>query len=170
MCKFRDFDKYEVYPDGRIFSYCTNKFLKPTITHNGYHRVYLYDNEGKRKMYFVHRIVWESVTGKPIPYGMQINHRSEVKTENFFENLELMTPKQNINYGTGIERRAKAFSKTMTNNQKRSKSVGAFKNGELVLLFPSTREAQRQGFDCGMISKCCNGKGKTHKGFEWRYL
>lgn len=171
MCKFRDFEKYEIYEDGRIYSYISKKFLKPAITHNGYQRVMLYDNEGKRKMYFVHRIVWESFTGKPIPPRMQINHRNEIKTDNrFFENLELVTPKENINYGTGIARRTKSFSKTMTNNQKHSKRVGAFKNDELVFVFPSTREAHRQGFGCGSVSKCCNGKIKTYKGFEWRFI
>ena len=88
----------------------------------------------------------------------------------FFENLELVTPKENINFGTGIARRTKSFSKKMTNNQKHSKRVGAFKNDELVFVFPSTREAHRQGFDCGSVSKCCNGKIKTYKGFTWRYI
>ena len=29
MSKFRNFEKYEVYEDGRIWSYKTNKWLKP---------------------------------------------------------------------------------------------------------------------------------------------
>ena len=171
MSKFRNYDNYDVFEDGRIWSYKTNRFLKPAITHNGYQRVMLYDNEGKRKTYLVHRIVWESFTGKQIPPGMQINHRNEIKTDNrFFENLELMTPKENINYGTGIARRTKSFSKTMTNNPKRSKQVCAYKNDELVMTFPSAREAHRQGFECGAVSKCCNGKMKTYKGFTWKYI
>lgn len=160
MCKFRNYDNYDVYPDGRIFSYYTNKFLKPKTNKNGYQVVLLYDNEGNRKMYYLHRVVYESVSGKPIPQGMQINHRSEVKTENFFENLELMSPKQNTNYGTGIARRAKT----------QSKQVGAFKNGKLVMTFASTNEAGRQGFNQQNVSDCCNGKRKNHKGYTWKYL
>ena len=158
--KFREYDNYEIYEDGRIFSYWTNKFLKPKTSKGGYQRVGLVDNEGKQKWYFVHRVVWESVTGSPIPEGMQINHISEDKTENFFENLELMSPKQNINFGTCIERRAKA----------QSKQVGAFKDDKLVMIFSSTNEAGRQGFDQGHISACCNGERNTHKGYEWRYI
>lgn len=160
MCKFRNYDNYDVYPDGRIFSYYTNKFLKPKTNKNGYQVVLLYDNEGNRKMYYLHRVVYESVSGKPIPQGMQINHRSEVKTENFFENLELMSPKQNTNYGSCIARRAKT----------QSKQVGAFKNGKLVMTFQSTQEAGIQGFTQQSVSDCCNGKRKTHKGYTWKYL
>ena len=160
--KFRNYDKYEIYEDGRIFSYWTNKFLKPITLHNGYQRVYLYDNEGKRKIYLVHRIVYETFSGEPIPSNMQINHRSEDKTDNrFFENLELVTPKQNINYGSRNERVSKALSK----------QVGAFnKNCELVMTFSSTQEAERKGFCHSAVSRCCNGKLPNYKGYTWRYL
>lgn len=166
MSKFRDFEKYEVFEDGRIWSYKTNRFLKPITNKDGYQKVNLYDNEGKIKQYFVHRIVYESVTGEPIPENLEVNHRNEIKTENFFENLNLMTRKQNNNYGTRNERAAKSN----TNNPKRSKAVGAYRNGELIMTFQSTAEAQRQGFHQGHISDCCNGKLKTHKGFEWRFI
>ena len=171
MPKFRDYDKYEVYEDGRIYSYWTNKFLKPETKKDGYQRVILTDNEGKRKRYYLHRVVYESVTGEPIPKGFEINHRSEVKTENMISNLELLSHKQNMNYGS---RNARA-SKSKTNNSKRSKSVGAFQNGELVMKFPSTREAGRQGFDQASVSECCRNcysreGNNIYKGFEWKYL
>lgn len=158
--RFRDYSKYEVYEDGRIWSYRKKKFLKPATLPNGYQVVFLYDNEGNRKMYYLHRVVYESVTGEPIPECYEINHISEDKTENFFGNLELMTPKQNINYGSGIARRAKT----------QSKQVGAYKDGNLVMTFPSTMEAQRQGFNFGNVAACCRGERKTHKGYTWRYL
>lgn len=160
MSKFRNYSKYEVFEDGRIFSYWTKKFLKPKTNKNGYQVVLLYDNEGNRKMYYLHRVVYEAVTREPIPQGMQINHRSEVKTENMISNLELMSPKQNTNYGTGIERRTKM----------QSKQVGAFKNGKLVMTFQSTQEAGRNGFNQCSVWSCCNGKRKTHKGYTWKYL
>ena len=163
---FKDFTKYEIYEDGRIWSYSRKKFLKPQTNKNGYKQVGLTDNEGKRKMYYLHRVVWESVNGSPIPEGYEINHRSEVKTENMISNLELISHKENNNYGTRNFRIAKSNT-----NGKRSKSVGAFnKNGELVMSFPSTNEARRNGFDQSAVAKCCNGKLKTHKGYTWRYL
>lgn len=167
MSKFRDFEKYEVYEDGRIYSYKRNKFLTPTTTKNGYQTVCLSDNECKQKWYKVHRVVWEAVTGKPIPSNMQINHINEDKTANFFANLELMTPKQNSNYGSRNTRIAKAKI-----NGKTSKQVGAYRNGELIFTFPSAMEAGRNGFDQGAVSACCRcaKNYKTHKGFTWRYI
>ena len=173
MSKFRDFEKYEVYEDGRIFSYYTNKFLKPQTEKNGYKRVNLYDNKGKIKRYSVHRIVYEAVTGEPIPNGLQVNHIDENKENNAFGNLNLMTPKENTNYGTGIARRAKEISKALKGiipKAKPTKQVGAFQNGQLILTFPSTAEAGRNGFKQSHIVSCCNGKRKTHKGYEWKYL
>lgn len=166
MSKFRDYDNYEIYADGRIWSYKYKKFLKPETTKDGYQRVQLYDNAGKMKHYLLHRVIYESVTGEPIPIGMQCNHISEDKTDCSFSNLNLLSPKENINWGT----RNKRSAESNTNNPKRSKQVCAYKNGELVFVFPSTREAQRQGFDSGHIAACCNGKVKTHKGYEWKYL
>ena len=166
MSKFRDFEKYDVYEDGRIWSYKSKKFLKPNTVKGGYQQVLLTDNEGKRKKYYVHRVVLEAVTGEQIPEGYEINHISEDKTENFFANLELITHKQNVNYGSRNER----IGKANTNNPKLSKAVGAFKNGELVMTFPSISEAQRQGYNLGHVYACCNCNRKTHKGYTWRYL
>ena len=173
---FRNYSKYEIHDDGRIWSYKTKKFLKPATMKNGYQRVALSDNEGNIKTYLLHRVIYEAVTGEPIPLGMQVNHIDENKENNARSNLNLMTPKQNTNWGSGIARRAKAMTnnqkllKSLTNNKKLSKKVGAFKNNELIMSFPSLSEAGRQGFNIGTISVCCNCKRKTHKGFEWRYI
>ena len=148
---FRDFKNYEVFEDGKIWSYKTNKFLKPYTEKNGYQRVWLSDNEGKQKWYYLHRVVYESVSGEPIPEGMDVNHINEDKTENFFSNLELITHKDNCNFGT----RNRRIIET------KSKQVGAFKNGELVMTFSSTQEAGRNGFDQRHISACCIDKRKT---------
>jgi antitoxin component YwqK of YwqJK toxin-antitoxin module len=162
---FKDFTKYEVYDDGRIWSYKSNKFLKPATQSNGYQTVSLSDNDGKIKNYLLHRVVYEAVTGEPIPENLQVNHISEDKTDCSFENLNLMTPKENTNYGTGIERSTDA----------RSKQVGAFKNGELIMSFSSIAEADRNGFDQGAVGKCCrncfNREGNNvYKGYEWKYI
>ena len=158
--QFRDYSNYEVYEDGRIWSYKSNKFLKPSTAKGGYQIVRLFDNECKPKWYYVHRVVYETVTCSPIPKELQCNHINEDKTDNRFCNINLLSPKQNVNWGTRNKRSAKALSK----------QVGAFKDGELVIKFSSTQEAERNGFNSGNVSKCCNGKLKHHKGFEWRYL
>jgi len=36
--------------------------------------------------------------------------------------------------------------------------------------FASAKDAERAGFSRHCISKCCNGKNKTHKGYIWRLV
>ena len=163
--KFRDFTKYEVFEDGRIYSYKSKKFLKPATRKDGYQIVSLTDNEGKQKTYYLHRVVWEAVTREQIPKGYEINHISEVKTSNMISNLELLTHKENNNYGSRNSRAAEALSK----------QVGAYKDEELVMTFPSTQEAGRQGFNEGAVAACCRNcfhreGNNVYKGFEWRYI
>ena len=59
--------------------------------------------------------------------------------------------------------------------KKRGKQVGAFKDGKLVLVFKSTKEASRQGFHQGAVSDCCrncfNREGNNvYRGYEWQYI
>ena len=169
--KFRDYSKYEVFEDGRIWSYSHKKFLKPKTEKDGYQRVHLSDNEGKLKKYLLHRVVYESVSGEPIPEGMQVNHINEDKTDCSFANLNLLSQKENLNYGSRNAR----VAKSLKNNTKISKRVGAFKDCELVMTFQSTMEAGRNGFDQSAVSACCrncyNREGNNiYKGYEWKYL
>ena len=165
--KFRDYTKYEVFKDGKIWSYSHKKWLKPVANKYGYQIVCLSDNEGKQKTYLLHRVIYETFSGEQIPNNLQCNHISEDKTDCSFSNLNLLSPKQNSNWGT----RNKRITKANTNG-KLSKAVGAFKDGKLVMTFPSKAEAGRNGFDSGSVGRCCRGvkNYKTHKGFEWRYL
>ena len=139
------------------------KILKPGLV-CGYYQVSLYKNL-KVKHYMVHRLVWEAFNGS-IPEGLQVNHINEIKTDNRLENLNLMTCKENINYGTGIERGHKKQI-----NGKRSKTVLQFDlNYNFIKEYPSTHQIERElGFDQSSICGCCNGKYKTAYGFKWKY-
>ena len=145
------------------------KILKPLKNRNGYKGVHLYKNKTS-KTYDVHRLVANAFL--PNPHNLPcVNHKDECRTNNNVENLEWCSYKYNTNFGTGNSRRSKA----MTNNQKRSKAVGAFKEGELIMTFPSTNEAGRQGFNQGNVWACCRNcylreGNNIYRGFEWRYL
>ena len=163
--KFRDYKNYEIYPDGRIWSNLRNKWMKPKANKSGYLQVNLVDNYGKKKRYTVHKIVYEAVSGKQIPKGYEINHIDEMKDNNSITNLQLLTHKQNMNFGTCSKRIAKA----------NSKKVGAYKNGELIMTFPSTKECGINGFVQSAVSACCRNcysrdGNNFYKGFQWAYI
>ena len=98
---------YEVSSEGRVRSLNYKRQYRIQVLVQNYSRKYPYVilcKDGKIKTRLVHLLVWEAFNGT-IPKGMQVNHINEIKTDNRLENLNLMTPKENINWGTGIERR-----------------------------------------------------------------
>lgn len=86
---------YAVTSCGRIWSYCSKKFLQQQVDGNGYLRVSLSYN-GKSTTFKVHRLVAEAyipnIDNKP-----QVSHKDECKTHNWVGNLEWATSKENNN-------------------------------------------------------------------------
>ena len=136
------------------------RILKPSDDCRGYLRVDLRDGS-KQKHFKVHRLVCEAFHENP-DNKPQVNHINEIKTDNRASNLEWATARENSNFGTRNERLGKA----------QSKSVGQYtRDGELVKIWPSTIEVQRQtGFSNGNISLAANGKYKQAYGFRWKYI
>lgn len=140
------------------------KILKTARDRYGYYQVGLCKNSIEKK-YLVHRLVWIAFNGT-IPEGLQVNHINEVKTDNRLSNLNLMTAKENLNYGTRNERAGKVLK-----NGKKSKPVLQFTlDNILVKEYSSIMQAEREtGFSNSYISACCNGKYKQAYGYKWRY-
>lgn len=143
----------------------TERILMSRKNRGGYLYVNLH-KDGQRKTITVHRLVATAFISNPNNLET-INHKDEVKTNNTVSNLEWMSIKDNINYGTGHMRGSKA----QVNDQKKSKQVQQFyKNGNLIATFHSTHEAERiTGISSGSIRKCCLGQHKSAGGFIWRY-
>ena len=135
----------------------------------------------------IHRWVFETFVGN-IPQGMEVNHIDENPKNNRIDNLNLMTHKQNNNYGTHnaklsaalkgkkrseeTKRKIAETKKGVNNNRKLSKPVFQLnkENGEIIAEFPSINEVKRRlGFCNSNISECCMGKRKTAYGFKWEY-
>lgn len=156
--------KYQVSNIGRVKSIVFKGVSKETIfslwiNRFGYPMVSL-RKDGIKKAYSVHRLVYEAFVG-PIPDGMQVNHINEVKTDNRVSNLNLMTPKENVNWGTRNERICKLVKKPVTQ---------ILKDGTEFFTFFSAIDAERElGVAHQTISKCCKGKEKSAGGFLWKY-
>ena len=131
------------------------KVLKPGMDRVGYLHVVLC-KEGKPTAFSVHRLVYEAFHGK-IPEGMQVNHIDEDKSNNSLNNLNLMTPKENTNWGTAIERRSKPV-------------VQYDLQGNFIAEYPSVCETGRKlGIKQGNISSALKGRIKTAGGYIFRY-
>ena len=140
------------------------QLLKPTMERLGYLQVGLSKN-GKRKRYKVHRLVAQAFLTKTegLP---EVNHIDENKQNNCVDNLEWCDRSYNVNYGTGIARRAAAQT-----NGKCSKPVQQLSlDGSLIAVWPSMSEAQRvTGVNLGHIWGCCKGKRHSTGGYGWKY-
>ena len=146
---------YAITSCGRVWSYRAKKFLKPEKTETGYLRVNLC-KDGVCKKYRIHRLVAEAYLPNPLNLP-QVNHKDEDKSNNALPNLEWISPKDNINYGTGKERSAKS----------RQNKVICLETGEV---FESAKEAgEAKYIDSSGIRKACRGKRKTAANYHWRY-
>uniref|UniRef100_A0AAU8B862 Endonuclease n=1 Tax=Dulem virus 42 TaxID=3145760 RepID=A0AAU8B862_9CAUD len=104
-------DKYLIYSDGRVYSFKSNKFLKPRMTMDGYERVALYDN-GKSYEYRVHRLVAEAFLENPDNLS-QINHKDFNRRNNILENLEWCTNEENVKHSIDNNRLGFGNQKTI---------------------------------------------------------
>lgn len=136
------------------------KQLKPIKNKYGYLRVNLCNDSG-RKSKFVHRLVAMAFIENPNNFP-QINHKDENKLNNSVENLEWCSAKYNCNYGSH-----NLLCSLHNRNKKGKPVIGINTKGEIIT-FPSMREAERNGFNARGVWACCNGRQKTHKGYEWR--
>lgn len=175
-----DFDNYEIHEDGTIFSKCYNKkrYLGGHIEKKGgYVIVNLTCKDGKGRPFQWHRVIYYYFKGE-IPEGMQVNHIDEDKTNNTLSNLNLMTPKENNNWGTRNERANKSQSITKTKHHVLQYNL---KTGEPIKeWFNAMEAAETLGLVFSNIYRCCEGKYfdyrdkkwynvNSYKGFGWKF-
>ena len=129
------------------------RIIKPNLV-RGYCQVRL-SKDGTVKPLYLHRIVLETFNPIEGMDKLDCNHRDENKENNCLNNLEWLSHKENLNYGTRNERAVSALSKAV-------RCIDDKK------FFSSVKEASRQtGIGNGNISQCCNGKRKSAGGKRW---
>ena len=146
---------YQVSNLGRIKS--KRKILKNI---NGeYLKVGLSKN-GVQKTLYIHRLVAETFFGKS---KLQVNHKDENKHNNNINNLEFISFKENINYGTKQDRESKAKTKYHIKQYD--------KNGNFIKQWFNLREiVLNTNYKKSNIQYCCLGKYKYAYGYKWEYV
>ena len=156
---------YQISNFGRVksFYFKNPRILKPHKV-KGYSNIELYKNK-KKKQFYIHRLVMENFCPIENMNVLDVNHKDEDKSNNHISNLEWMTHKDNLNYGSRAE---KARMKMQGKNSSRSKKVRCV---EKNVIYEALREAERQlGIPATNISKACKGKIKTAGGYHWEYV
>lgn len=146
----RSLDRTVVYKDGRT------KVCKGTNLIGRNRRGYYYVSIGRNNDVAIHRLVATMFIDNPNQYDC-VNHKDGDKHNNRVDNLEWCNYTQNLvhAYDTGLNPR-----------QKKVKQFNL--DGTFVAEWKSASECERVlGFNHRKISKCCNGKSKTHRGYRW---
>ena len=151
---------YEVSDGGEVRNVKTKHVLAQQLNNRGYARVFLMDG-GRKSCVLVHRLVAKAFCANSDPERKtQVNHINEDKTDNRASNLEWVTPSENINHGTGRDRRSASQSLPV---------VMVFKGMSVV--FDSAQDAERRtGIPAKSIQKCCAGRLNSTHGAVFAYL
>jgi len=88
---------YRVTDDGRVYNTRTNEYLTPDLPNSGYYRVKLFDDTGKRRGAYIHRLVALGYVANPLSLE-QVHHINHDKLDNHRDNLMWVTSSQNNLY------------------------------------------------------------------------
>jgi hypothetical protein len=133
------FNSYKLFPDGSIFSVRRNRYLKASLSKNGYYVIGL-RNGDENKTYYVHRLVAKFFIDNPDDCCI-VDHIDRDKTNNNKENLRWATRELNA-YNKGCPKHSKTGIKYICYSDK----VGYY-------IFQIKRNGKR-------IRRCCKNLEK----------
>lgn len=117
---------------------------------------------GISRRYLVHRLIISAFKGEN---EKEVNHIDGNKHNNNIENLEYCTRSENV-----LHAYKNGFKKAPSGaNHIKSKPVLQLKNEKIIKKYSYLSEVNKYGFLHSEVCLCCQGKRKTHKGFEWKY-
>lgn len=148
---------YAVTSCGKVWSYHSKKFLKPSKNDCGYLVVNL-SKDGKPKSKRIHRLVMETYCPVENMNKLQVNHKDECKEHNYLSNLEWCDNEYNRNYGTRNQRAAAATGKR----------ICCIETG--VIYESITEAAKSIGRSVAALSLCLSGKTRTCCGYHWAFI
>ena len=145
---FEEFEDYGITSCGRVYSFKSKKFLKPSKDKNGYLQVNLTNGKGQRKTVRIHRLVALAYIPNPNNYDT-VDHMDENKEHNYINNLQWMTRREN---------KSKSWCKKVY-------------CVELDKVFESGAAAARElGLHEPNVCNVCNGKQNKTGGYHFKFV
>lgn len=153
-------DRYYVTTCGKVISISNKglRILKTFLDKDGYEKIVL--SSRNKKCFYVHRLVALAFIPNNDLSKNIINHKDEVKTHNYVQNLEWCDHVYNINYGSRSKKSA----------IKHSKKVYKYDiNGNYIESYDSLTQASKENnVNISVISSCISNKCKSCGGFIWK--
>ena len=168
----KGWEMYQVDTDGNVYGQ-NGKILRYSINYRGYCTINFNHNH-KRKGFAVHTLVARTFIKNDDVSRTQVNHKNGIKTDNRVDNLEWVTPKENVRHS----REVLGFDNSSANNTQSKPIKGFDKNtGELKYKFLSLADAARLFVQPGSnyryiqnsISRVLNDTRKSYKNCVWEY-
>lgn len=153
------YEDYIVFEDGQVYSKRSERMLNPYLK-GGYVYVDL-SKDGETIHFRVHRLVAKAFLPNP-ENKPEINHKNGIKTDNRVENIEWVTPSENMIH---------AVYSGLVKPPAEPRYVSQYtKAGDFIATYRSIMDAQRAtGVSHGHISDVCIGNRKSAGGYTWRY-
>lgn len=158
--------KYEISNFGRVKSHVkigTPTYYKtPILSTPGYYTVCLSKDGKVSYSVGIHRLVAEAFVENTDKTKTEVNHKDGDKLNNYYENLEWVTRKENNEHAikSGLRKYVKSIEQYTLDD-------------ELVNIFKSSAEAGKflgKGKRTNThILNCCKGKISTAYGYKWKY-
>lgn len=92
------FSSYSATTDGRIWSGVSLRYMKGSVDRDGYLKVKVIDDSGKRRFIATHRLVAFAYLEPPIFNDPTVNHKDRNKQNNRPENLEWISRANNTRF------------------------------------------------------------------------
>ena len=161
-------DLYLISNFGRVYSLSKQR-LMPSQRHTGGYRKVSFTVNSKWYNRYIHRLVAEHFLAN-WDGQLQVNHIDGDKTNNCVDNLEMVTPSENIKHAhtSGI---GGAHHLHHKGGNKARPVMQYTLDGEHLATFKSTFQAQQMtGVSSGNLSHVASGTRKTAGGFLWKWV
>jgi hypothetical protein len=157
--KISNYPNYLISKEGQVYSTKTNKIKIAETNQNGYCRIELLNDNGKKKFY-IHRLVAEAYIPNPNNYS-QVNHKDLNKHNNNVNNLEWCSEAMNMQHNADNK----------PENCRKVIQLDPLDENKILGTFNSIKEASdKTQINKTSIIHCCSGKYKKAGEFKWKYL